>query len=319
MVEKKAAKKPVKKEVTKAKPAVKTAKPKAPAKAAPKPAPAAKAKAATKTVKPEETAAVKVETKATATKSAAKKTVKRPLEERAHSKRYNEARRQVDPETEYPLSEAVHLAKETSTTKFDATVELHLRLGIDARQAEQSVRGQVNLPAGTGKERKVLAFVPAAKQAAAKKAGADFVSDEPTVKKIKDGWTGFDVAVATPDQMAAVGKLGTVLGPKGLMPNPKSGTVSEDPEKAIQSVKAGSIEFRVAKDATAHAGIGKASFDEADLAKNIAAYYQAVRAAKPDGTKGTFIRSVTLSSSMGPGVKVKLDSLDELARAGKAS
>ncbi|MEX2429692.1 MAG: 50S ribosomal protein L1, partial [Patescibacteria group bacterium] len=197
--------------------------------------------------------------------------------------------------------------QKTSTTSFDATIEVHIRLGIDARQAEQSVRGTVQLPAGTGKEIKVMAFVPSGKAAAAKKAGADFVSDEATLKKIKDGWTGFDVAVATPDQMAMVGGLGKTLGPKGLMPNPKSGTVSDKVEEAIGKVKAGSIEFRVAKDATIHAGIGKASFKPEDLAKNVAAYVGAVKAAKPDDAKGTYIRSVTLASTMGPGVKVNPD------------
>ncbi len=227
--------------------------------------------------------------------------------DRTHGKRYRAAAEQVEAGKRYPLAEAVELVQKTSTTSFDATIEVHIRLGIDARQAEQSVRGTVQLPAGTGKEVKVMAFVPSGKAAAAKKAGADFVSDEATLKKIKDGWTGFDVAVATPDQMVEVGKLGKTLGPKGLMPNPKSGTVSDKVEEAIGKVKAGSIEFRVAKDATIHAGIGKASFKPEDLAKNVAAYVGAVKAAKPDDAKGTYIRSVTLASTMGPGVKVNPD------------
>lgn len=224
-------------------------------------------------------------------------------------KKYREASEKVELGKHYPLEEAVALVKETSTTTFDGTVELHIRLGIDARTAEQSVRGTVQLPAGSGKDMKVLAFVPTAKQAAAKKAGADFVSDAETLKKVQDGWTGFDVSVATPDQMVEVGKLGKVLGPKGLMPNPKSGTVTDDVESAIKQVKAGSVEFRVAPDGTIHAGIGKVSFKPEDLARNVTAYYQAVAAAKPDDAKGTFIRSVTLASTMGPGIRLDTSSL----------
>lgn len=222
----------------------------------------------------------------------------------ARGKRYRELRKLVDRDQLYALEEAVKLAQETSNTKFDGTIELHIRLGVDARQAEQSVRGTVKLPAGTGKERKVLAFVSAAKHTAAKKAGAEFVSDEATLKKIKDGWTGFDVAVATPDQMAEVAKFGSVLGPKGLMPNPKSGTVSDKPDEAIAAVKAGSVEFRVAKDATIHTGVGKASFATDDLVANTRAYLRALHDVKPSGTKGSYFRSVTLSATMGPGIRV---------------
>lgn len=228
-------------------------------------------------------------------------------------KKYREVAEKVELGKRYPLEEAVALVKETSTTTFDGTVELHIRLGIDARTAEQSVRGTVRLPAGTGKAVKVLAFVPPAKQAAARKAGADFVSDVDTLKKIEDGWTGFDVSVATPDQMAAVGKLGKVLGPKGLMPNPKSGTVTDDVETAIKQVKAGSVEFRVAADGTIHAGIGKVSFKADDIAKNVEAYYKAVTAAKPADAKGTFIRSVTLASTMGPGIRLESESIGKAA------
>ncbi|MDP4000501.1 MAG: 50S ribosomal protein L1 [bacterium] len=233
--------------------------------------------------------------------------------EQFRGKRYRAAAEQVEDGKQYGLDEAVALVQKTSTTKFDGTVEIHIRLGIDAREAEQSVRGTVQLPAGTGKKLKVMAFVASAKAAAAKKAGADFVSDEDTLKKLKDGWTGFDVAVASPDQMAEVGKLGKVLGPKGLMPNPKSGTVAEDVEGAIKKVKAGSIEFRVAKDATIHAGVGKTSFKAEDLAKNVATYFGAVRDAKPSDAKGTYIRSVTLASTMGPGVRVNPDTITAAA------
>ncbi len=226
-----------------------------------------------------------------------------------HGKKYREASAKVEAGKAYPLAEAVALAQQTSTTAFDGTLEIHIRLGMDPRQAEQSVRGTVKLPAGSGKDVKVLAFVPAAKQAEAKKAGADFVSDEATLKKVKDGWTGFDVSVATPDQMVEVGKLGKVLGPKGLMPNPKTGTVADDVAEAIKAVKAGSIEFKVAGDGTIHAGVGKVSFKAEDLAKNVAAYYKAIVGAKPDDAKGTFIKSVALASTMGPGIRVNPESI----------
>ncbi|MDP9211909.1 MAG: 50S ribosomal protein L1 [bacterium] len=251
-------------------------------------------------------AAKKAVTKTAVKKTAVKAAPQRPGD-RTRGKRYRAAAEQVEAGKRYPLVEAVELVQKTSTTSFDATIEVHIRLGIDPRLAEQSVRGTVQLPAGTGKEVKVMAFVPSGKAAAAKQAGADFVSDEATLKKIKDGWTGFDVAVATPDQMVEVGKLGKTLGPKGLMPNPKSGTVSDKVEEAIGKVKAGSIEFRVAKDGTIHAGVGKASFKQEDLVKNVAAYVGAVKAAKLDDAKGTYIRSVTLASTMGPGVKVNPD------------
>jgi large subunit ribosomal protein L1 len=247
--------------------------------------------------------------KAPATKPAPKKAPASPSGQQFRGKRYRAAAEQVEDGKQYGLDEAVALVQKTSTIKFDGTVEVHIRLGIDAREAEQSVRGTVQLPAGTGKDMKVMAFVPSGKAAAAKKAGAEFVSDEATLKKLAGGWIGFDVAVATPDQMVEVGKLGKVLGPKGLMPNPKSGTVAEDVEDAIKKVKAGSIEFRVAKDATIHAGVGKASFKAEDLAKNVATYFKAVRAAKPSDVKGTYIRSVTLASTMGPGVRVNPDSI----------
>lgn len=224
-------------------------------------------------------------------------------------RRYAAALELVDREQQYAAAEAINLVQQTSTTKFDATIEVHMKLGVDPRKAEQNIRGTVKLPAGTGKAVTVLAFVPAAQQAAAKKAGADFVADEDTVKKIQGGWAEFDVTVATPDQMGEVAKLGKVLGPKGLMPNPKAGTVSDDPVAAIAEVKKGTIEFRVAKDATVHAGIGKASFTAGDLQGNLSAYYQAILSAKPDDLKGVYIRSVTIASSMGPGIKVRPNSL----------
>lgn len=306
-----------------AKPAAKKAAPKkvaAPAKPVAKaetPKPAAKVEAPKPVAKP---VTPKPEPKAVAPnpappKPAAPKAPKPPKsskparkpEDRLHGKRYRAAAELVEADKQYGLAEAVELAKKTSTTKFDGTVEIHVRLGIDAREAEQSIRGTVQLPAGTGKTLKVLAFVPAAKHAAAKTAGADFVADEPTLKKLQEGWTGFDVAVATPDQMVTVGKLGKVLGPKGLMPSPKAGTVNEKFEEAISAVKKGSIEFRVAKDGTLHAGIGKASFTAEDLNKNAAAYINAVKAAKPTDAKGTYIKSITLAATMGPGIKVAVN------------
>lgn len=235
----------------------------------------------------------------------------RTPEEQGRGKNYLNALAKIDREKEYPVAEAVKLVKETSAVKFDPTLEIHLRLGVDPRQSEQNVRGTVQLPAGTGKTRTVLAFVPEAQQAAAKKAGADFVSDEATLKKVKDGWTDFDVTVATPDQMGEVGKLGQTLGPKGLMPNPKAGTVTDKPEEAIKAAKQGTIEFRLAKDATMHAGIGKLSFSEEDLVANVKAFYQAVAAAKPSDLKGTYVESVTIASTMGPGIKLNQGSLSK--------
>ena len=263
----------------------------------------------------------KAATGQTGDKQAAKKEAKqtapkatghvRTIEERLHGKKYNQALEQVDREREYAVNEAIALAKATSSVNFDATLEIHLRLGVDPKQADQNIRGTVKLPAGTGKTRTVLAFVPEAQRTAAKKAGADYVSDAETLKKVKDGWTDFDVTVATPDQMGEVGKLGQTLGPKGLMPNPKAGTVTDQPEEAIKAAKQGTIEFRLAKDATMHAGIGKLSFSETNLAKNLKTYVQAVQAAKPTDFKGTYLKSVTIASTIGPGISVSQASLAE--------
>lgn len=242
--------------------------------------------------------------KAKSTKSSA------PKEDRqGRGRKYHEASKLVNREKEYTAAEAAKLVKETSTTKFDATVEIHFKLGVDPRKAEQNIRGTVKLPAGTGKVLRVAAFVPEAQAAAAKKAGADFVVDADLKKKILGGWAEFDVAVATPDQMVEVAKLGKVLGPKGLMPNPKSGTVSAKPEEAIAEVKKGTIEYRVAKDATVHAGIGKVSFSEGDLEANVKTYYQAIVQAKPSDLKGTYIKSVVIASTMGPGIRLQTSSL----------
>lgn len=263
----------------------------------------------------------KAETKATAKSTAAQRPSKpkpsgysRSAGERLHGKKYNAAHAKVTRDARYSAAEAVALAKETSPASFDATVEVHLKLGVDPRNAEENIRGTVKLPAGTGKQVRVLAFVASSQAAAAKKAGADFVSDAATLKKLESGWTDFDVAVATPDQMPEVAKLGKVLGPKGLMPNPKAGTVSADLAPAISAVKQGTIEFRVAKDATVHAGIGKVSFSADDLLANLTAYYQAIVAAKPSDFKGTYVTSLSIATTMGPGIKVDLTSFDRSKR-----
>lgn len=254
--------------------------------------------------------------KAPAKKASSKKPASKapvPKGEPKHGKRYKELAAKVEVGKAYPADEAVKLVKETATVKFDATVEIHFKLGLDPRNAEENIRGTVKLPAGTGKQRTVMAFVPEAQHAAVKKAGADFVSDEATLKKLQGGWDEFDVALATPDQMLEVAKLGKVLGPKGLMPNPKAGTVTDKPTEVIGELKKGTIEYRLAKDSTVHAGIGKASFSEADLLTNLKAYFQAISSAKPDGLKGTFVKSVTLASTMGPGIKLDPDSLGKQA------
>ena len=252
-----------------------------------------------------------------AAKKAAPKTPKAESTEfsRRRGKRYAQAASLIEPEKAYPAEEAVSLVKKTATANFDATIELHLKLGLDPKNADENIRGIVKLPAGTGKERKVMAFVPEAQQAAVKKAGADFVSDEATLKKIAEGWAEFDVAVATPDQMQTVAKYGKALGPKGLMPNPKAGTVTDKPAEVLDDLKKGTIEFRLAKDSTVHAAIGKASFAEKDLLGNLVAYFKEIQSARPDSLKGNYIRSVTLASTMGPGVKVSEESLRELVKA----
>lgn len=268
---------------------------------------------------PEETTKPKTAAKTAAEPAAAKAEKKTPKAKptvlsRQRGKRYAEAAALLEPEKAYPADEAVSLVKKTGAAKFDATIEIHLNLGLDPTNAEENIRGTVKLPAGTGKDRKVMAFVPEAQLAAVKKAGADFVSDEATLKKIAEGWAEFDVAVATPDQMQTVAKHGKALGPKGLMPNPKAGTVTYKPAEVLADLKKGTIEFRLAKDSTVHAGIGKASFKEEDLLANLTAYFAAIQAAKPGSLKGTYIRSVTLAGTMGPGIKVDPDSLRKLVK-----
>ena len=220
-------------------------------------------------------------------------------------KKYSEAAKLVDSTMLYDAADAIDLVQKTSTTKFDATVEAHIRLGVDSRHADQQVRGAVVLPHGTGKTVRVLVFAKGAKAEEALAAGADFVGAEDLIPKIQnDNWFDFDVVVATPDMMGVVGRLGRVLGPKGLMPNPKAGTVTMDVTKAVNDIKAGKIEYRLDKTNIIHVPIGKASFTEDQLADNFQAIMDAIVKAKPSSLKGAYLRSVVLTSTMGPGVKL---------------
>ena len=220
-------------------------------------------------------------------------------------KRYVEAAKLVDKAATYDVAEAVSLVKKSASAKFDETVEAHIRLGVDSRHADQQVRGAVVLPHGTGKTVRVLVFAKGPKADKAQAAGADFVGAEDLIPKIQnEGWLDFDVVVATPDMMGVVGRLGRVLGPKGLMPNPKAGTVTMDVTKAIEDIKAGKIEYRLDKANIIHVPIGKASFSEEQLADNFQTLIDAVIKAKPSSAKGTYLRSVTIASTMGPGVKL---------------
>jgi len=222
-----------------------------------------------------------------------------------HGKKYNEAAKQIDRSVLYDPADAIALVKKTATAKFDETVEIHIRTGCDGRHAEEQIRGAVVLPNGTGKTVRVLVFAKGDKVAEAEAAGADFVGGDELIPKIQnEGWLDFDVVVATPDMMGVVGRLGKVLGPKGLMPNPKAGTVTMDVTKAINDIKAGKIEYRLDKANIIHCPIGKASFTEEQLLQNFDALMAAIIKAKPSTLKGQYLRSVTLTSTMGPGVKV---------------
>jgi len=219
-------------------------------------------------------------------------------------KKYQEAVKLVDKNKVYEVAEGIELVKKAATAKFDETVEAAFRLGVDPKRADQQIRGAVVLPHGTGKVQRVLVFAKGEKAKDAEAAGADYVGDADMIAKIQGGWFDFDVVVATPDMMGEVGKLGRVLGPKGLMPNPKTGTVTFDVTKAVNEIKAGKIEYRVDKAGNIHAPIGKASFDADKLADNLAALTEALNRAKPAAAKGVYMRNVTLSSTMGPGVRV---------------
>ena len=221
-----------------------------------------------------------------------------------HGKKYVEARKKVDSAKLYEVEEALALVQETATAKFNETVEVAFKLGVDPRHADQQIRGAVVLPHGTGKSRTVLVFAKGDKAKEAEAAGAEFVGAEDMVAKIQSGWFGFDVAIATPDMMGVVGKIGRLLGPKGLMPNPKTGTVTMDVTKAVNEVKAGKIEYRVDKAGIIHAPIGKAKFEHEKLVENFKALTDILVKAKPAGVKGQYIKSVTVSSTMGTGVKI---------------
>ncbi len=220
-------------------------------------------------------------------------------------KKYIEAAKAVDRSVQYDPAEAIALVKKVATAKFDETIEVHIRTGCDGRHAEQQVRGAVVLPHGTGKSVKVLVFARGAKADEAEAAGADYVGAEDLIPRIQnEGWLDFDVVVATPDMMGVVGRLGRILGPKGLMPNPKAGTVTMDVTKAINDIKAGKIEYRLDKSNIIHVPVGKASFTEEQLSDNFQTLINAIQKARPSALKGQYLRSITLASTMGPGVKV---------------
>ena len=231
-----------------------------------------------------------------------------------HGKRYIEAAKLVDPEKQYEPTEAAALVKKTATAKFDQTIEVHIRLGVDPRQSDEMVRGTIGLPHGTGKRVRIAVFAQGEKANEATKAGADEVGAADLIAKVDGGWSDFDVAIATPDMMGQVGKLGKVLGRKGLMPNPKAGTITNDLARTIAELKSGRVEFKVDKAAIIHLGFAKASFTEAQIVGNLATLLDAVNRSKPTGLKGTFIKGVSISASMGPGVAVDVPAL--LAVAG---
>jgi large subunit ribosomal protein L1 len=224
-------------------------------------------------------------------------------------KRYTAAAKPINRESAYPLAEAVKILKQGAKAKFDETVEIALNLGIDPRHADQQVRGVVELPNGTGKSLRVGVFARGDKAEAAKAAGADVVGAEDLAEKVQAGEINFDRCIATPDMMGLVGRLGKVLGPRGMMPNPKLGTVTADVAAAVKAAKAGQVEFRAEKAGLIHAGIGKASFTEEAIAQNVKAFVGAISRAKPAGAKGTFLKKVSISSTMGPGLKLEISSL----------
>ncbi len=228
-------------------------------------------------------------------------------------KRYKALLEKYDKYTEYPIKEAIKLVKELATAKFDETVELHMKMGIDPKKPDQNIRSSVVLPHGTGKNVRVLVFAEGPKAEEARQAGADYVGSDDLIEKIKNGWLDFDVAIATPDQMRKVSKIARILGPRGLMPNPKAGTVTNDLTSAIKEFKAGKIEFRNDKTGNLHIPIGKASFDEEKLLENFKAALNAVLAAKPATAKGAYIKKMVLAPTMGPGVKVNIKDATDFA------
>ncbi|EAE4059571.1 TPA_asm: 50S ribosomal protein L1 [Listeria monocytogenes] len=224
-------------------------------------------------------------------------------------KKYQDALKQIDANKVYTAEEAVELAKKIDFAKFDATVEVAFRLGVDPKKADQQIRGAVVLPNGTGKTQRVLVFAKGEKAKEAEAAGADYVGESEFVEKINQGWIDFDVIVATPDMMGEVGKLGRVLGPKGLMPNPKTGTVTMDVTKAVNEIKAGKVEYRVDKAGNVHAAIGKVSFDAAKLVENFRTVNDVLQKAKPAAAKGTYVKNLSVTTTFGPGIKVDPASL----------
>ena len=225
-----------------------------------------------------------------------------------HGRKYTEAAKLVEPDRRYEIGEASELLPKLSISKFDGTVEAHLRLGVDPRHADQLVRGTVVLPHGTGKTSRVIVFAQGEKAQEALRAGADEVGGDDLVKRIDAGWFEFDVAIATPDMMGTVGRLGKKLGPRGLMPNPKSGTVTFDIERAVSEIKSGRIEFKVDRAGIVHVPVGRANFTPEQLAANVATLVDAVNRAKPSGAKGTYMRTLTLAPTMGPGVRIDIGS-----------
>jgi len=230
-------------------------------------------------------------------------------------KRLKKAYESVDRNAVYGLAEAVKMIKQSAAAKFDETVEIAMNLGVDPRHADQNVRGMVSLPHGTGRSVRVAVFAKGDKAEAAKAAGADIVGAEDLAEQIQGGKMDFDRCIATPDMMAVVGRLGKVLGPRGLMPNPKLGTVTNDVAEAIKAAKGGQVEFRVEKAGIVHAGVGKVSFDEAALRENVQAFIEAINRAKPSGAKGTYVKRISLSSTMGPGVRIDVGNLSSAAAA----
>ncbi len=229
-------------------------------------------------------------------------------------KKYLEARSSIDTQKRYEFTDAVASAIQASFAKFDETVDVSVNLGVDPRHADQMVRGTVVLPNGLGKEVKVLVFAKGEKEAEAKDAGADFVGNDELIEKIQEGWFGFDKAVATPDMMGTVGKIGRVLGPRGLMPNAKTGTVTFDVAKAVQELKAGKIDFRVEKAGIVHAPMGKVSFGTEKLVQNISAFLETIVRLKPASSKGTYLKGIAISTTMGPGIKVDAAVVKDLAK-----
>jgi large subunit ribosomal protein L1 len=257
-----------------------------------------------KAAEKEEKKAAKIEKKSAPQKGAKVKKVQKRNPLKIHSKKWRAAAAKIEKEKLYSLAEAVKLTKETSTTKFDASLEIHTRLGINTKKSDQIVRASVSLPHGTGKKLRVVAFVVEEKAAAAKKAGAVEAGEESLIEKIGKGWLDFDVAVATPEMMKKLGKIAKTLGQKGLMPNPKAGTVTDDFEKAIAEIQKGKVEFRGDSFGILHNLVGKVSFDDAKLIENIETYLRAVLDAKPKAVKANYVRGIALASSMGPGVRV---------------